>query len=1043
MSTNKFINALLPADAWFAVVVPEGIYWRHTWISPQARAQSPIETLLPAGALEADKAYFSCAGYAIAGTEWAGRTKNNVSDIRAFWLDIDAGAAKMAKHGDAVYETQAAAIAAVGAFCKSHFVSPTYLVDSGGGVHVYWAFEEAVPAKLWAEVLAPRFAQLCNAAGLKVDTARTCDTASILRLPGSRAGDKRVSVLYEGRVYPLEALAVKLPRGLTQAARAFQTAVPAIARTPYRAVWAIEKAERGEGCAQLRSLLQMGGNVPEPLWRAGLAFAFHGADTEADKGAMLAKLSSEHPDYTMQKTILKASETVAPYTCESWAAVNPAPCAACKFNGLAKNPCRFGQEVNASSWELAATEKSGLALAIKSLTAVALAGLAVSGFASAVPVEYEQEAERMIELQPDITYQEWLDTHPKLSPFKLVNETVTKYIVGGGANDNAKYIVGQWRASADADAWNDLYPAELAASAEAQKYGVTRVSKTPEGNITALVVCDGTVIPRAIVVTASTSASATDSSGQLVMDYFSAIGHGTVSIGTAKYSAGSRGDALAVMMGNIGVTLDFAGLKCFLMYLQTVASTMVNRRGNIEQAIAMGWTGRNSFVLGANDYLPTGSVQAISLPDSLKNFATLGTTAGDLAAWNSLLTRMYITGADADMPLQFAVMAGFGAPIHARGQDVGGIIHLFSAASAAGKTTVQRVVAAIYDAPKSATNHPTMLIAAKTDTTKARTHKLGMLNSLALLNDEITEMSPQDIAAFIYTSTQGRANDRMASDANRLRDNNTNWGAYTITSSNKRLSDVYSRIMQDSEGMAKRVWEVEIPAVRVAGGLANDARVVDPLLSGAVYGVAGVKWIAWLVRNWAQVAREKNKMVERLVADAGLTRADRFFANMGASALVSARFAGELGLHPFDTDALYTYVVRLLVGVSVSTVCTDQTIESIKSFITQNLSRISRIDANGAFSIMLNTPHNGVVGVYNAVDETLAISEAALLSALSTAKGSPSEMRRALRALGVVIPVRIAADALVPITDCFVVGINSASARKLSIGRVELEAQPV
>lgn len=1033
MSIDKFISTLLPADAWFSVVIPEGVYWRHIWINPEVRAAQGVAALLPVEVFTAGKAYFSCAGYHNSGTEWAGRTQDNTSAVRSFWLDIDAGATKRAKHGDKVYEKQGDAISAVGSFCKTHFVAPTYMVDSGEGVHVYWAFNEAIPVKLWAETLAPRFAQLCSSAGLKVDGTRTRDAASILRLPGSRASNKQVSVIYEGHAYPVKSLAEKLPKSLIVKARQFQPLAPDSARTPYKAAWAIYKAQEGSGCAQIRDMLNAQGNVQEPLWRAGLALVAHGSDTDQEKRELFTRMSSGHPDFSIQKTLQKAAETLGPYTCDSWAALNPSGCSKCRFNGLAKNPCRFGQEENESKWELAGSEHGPLATAIKGLSRAPLQ-------IEATEEPLEESLEEPLE-EAARNYQSWLDARLNLSAFKLKNGTVTKYVVGGGANDPAKYIVGQWRANADAEDWNDLYPAELAASAEAQKYGITRVFRTGEGAVSTLVVCDGTVIPRSIVVTAPTSAAATDTSGQLIVDYFSAIGQGSLSVATAKYSAGCRGDSLAVVMGNVGVTLDTAGLKGFLMYLQTAASTMVNRRGNIDQAISMGWTGKNSFVLGADEFLPNGSVRAISLPDSLKNFATLGTIAGSVSSWNSLLKSMYVTGAPADMPLQFAIMAGFGAPIHSRGQDVGGIIHLFSAASAAGKTTVQRVIAAIYDAPKSPTNHPTMLIAAKTDTTKARTHKLGMLNSLALLNDEITEMSPQDIASFIYTSTQGRANDRMASDANRLRENNTNWGAYTITSSNKRLSDVYSRIMQDSEGMAKRVWEIEIPAVRIAGGLANDACVVEPLLSGAVYGVAGVQWIKWLVSNWARVVVEKTKIMERLVADAGLTRADRFFANMGASALVSAHFAGALGLHPFDSESLYAYTVQLLAGTTAATSSADKNLELIKLFITRNLNRVSRIDANGAFSLMLNAPLNGLVGVFNAVDNTLAISEHALSTAVVDAFGSPAELRRLLLEIGQIKTVKIAADPLVPITMCFVIDINSASARRLAIGQEDLELQ--
>lgn len=1043
MSLDKFLAALIPSDAWLAVVAPEGEYWRHTWISAEQRASRSATQYLPEAVITAPKAYFACSGYQQAGTDWAGRTKANVGEIKSLWLDIDAGAEKIEKHGDAVYETQEQALDAVIAFSKQHFFIPTYVVNSGTGLHVYWAFEAPVSAKMWVETLAPRFAQLCVSVGLKVDTSRTCDSASVLRIPGSRAGDGQVAIMYEGKSYPVETLAEKLPKQLVGTVRNFERAASTLPRRPYSAALVLDKARSGQGCAQIQALLETRGDAVEPLRRAGLALVFHGSEDADKKEALLLSISDGRPSFSYDKMIAKAQETKASYSCESWAVLDAAPCAGCRFNGLAKNPCRFGYEANQSIWELAATQDTPRADVWAKLSKVDITEVVTPGFGEgeAEAEEAEVAVTRVVavvaEPSAELSYEQWLDAHAKLKPFKLKSGAETKYIIGGTANDPAKYIAGQWRAGLDATEWNDLYPVELSSSPTAQKYGVTRVAQGSGGTVSTQVVCDSTVVPHSIVVTAPGSAGAGEASGQLLIDYYSPIGHGKLSVPTAKYSAGCRGDSLAVMMGNVGITMDSAGLKGFVMYMQTAAATIVGQKGNVEQALAMGWTGKDSFVLGASNYMPDGSVRAVSLPDSLKHFATLGTTAGDLAQWNDLLRGMYVTDSSADMPLQFALLAGFGAPIHSRGQDIGGVIHLFSAASAAGKTTAQKAIAAIYDAPKGPNNHPTMLIAAKTDTTKARVHKLGMLNSLALLNDEITEMSPAEVAAFIYTSTQGRANDRMASDANRLRDNDTNWGAYAITSSNKRLSDVYSSVMQDSEGMAKRVWEIEIPAIRVAGGLAKDAGVVEPLLSGAVYGVAGAAWIKWLVSNWASVAAQKVQMIERLVADAGLTRADRFFANMGASALVAGNCAGKLGLHPFSMPKLYAYIVDALASTSAATEATDKTIAAVKAFLAKNLHRVARIDHLGAFTLTLNPPVGGSVGVFDQRTQTLALSETALIAAAVFEHGSPAEMRRAMRNLGALRTVRIAADELIPLAQCVVIDIRGPSGKVLSIGKIE------
>ena len=50
--------------------------------------------------------YFGLASYAQVPADGKGfRAQTNVLALRSFWLDIDAGAAKYAKHGDTVYPT--------------------------------------------------------------------------------------------------------------------------------------------------------------------------------------------------------------------------------------------------------------------------------------------------------------------------------------------------------------------------------------------------------------------------------------------------------------------------------------------------------------------------------------------------------------------------------------------------------------------------------------------------------------------------------------------------------------------------------------------------------------------------------------------------------------------------------------------------------------------------------------------------------------------------------------------------------------------------
>lgn len=111
------------------------------------------------------------------------RKASNATGACALWLDIDCGTDKAAAGKG--YRSKAEAFGSLIEFCKkTGLPNPTHIVDSGGGLHVYWVFDRTIPADQWRES-ACKFKYLTQTLGLKADGARTADIASVLRLPGT------------------------------------------------------------------------------------------------------------------------------------------------------------------------------------------------------------------------------------------------------------------------------------------------------------------------------------------------------------------------------------------------------------------------------------------------------------------------------------------------------------------------------------------------------------------------------------------------------------------------------------------------------------------------------------------------------------------------------------------------------------------------------------------------------------------------------------------------------------------------------------------
>jgi hypothetical protein len=123
--------------------------------------------------------YFACAEYLTPDN----RTAANVVSAYAFWLDLDCGDDKaIAGKG---YATVEIAQAALEKFRKeAELPEPTYIVSSGGGLHVYWVLSNIVTREIW-QVIATKLKALTKASGLLADDTRTADIASVLRIPGT------------------------------------------------------------------------------------------------------------------------------------------------------------------------------------------------------------------------------------------------------------------------------------------------------------------------------------------------------------------------------------------------------------------------------------------------------------------------------------------------------------------------------------------------------------------------------------------------------------------------------------------------------------------------------------------------------------------------------------------------------------------------------------------------------------------------------------------------------------------------------------------
>ncbi len=269
-------------------------------------------------------AYFALASY----KDDSARTVDNAAYLRAFFLDLDCGTGKP-------YVDQPAAAQALSIFITDTGLPSPTVVNSGGGLHVYWPLTADVPTAEWIPH-AKSLKRLCAQHNLHADPAVTADAARILRTPGThnfKGGQSRpVQIIAQGQPTDLAVFTACLPPAPVDLSAAKQFGLDDTSREmsggdfpPCSFQRIASRSLKDKGCAQIKHALVDAAVLAEPLWRGMLSIAIRCED-----GATAIHTASKaHPGYTAANTEAKAAETKGPYTCQWYKDNNGSLCKGC------------------------------------------------------------------------------------------------------------------------------------------------------------------------------------------------------------------------------------------------------------------------------------------------------------------------------------------------------------------------------------------------------------------------------------------------------------------------------------------------------------------------------------------------------------------------------------------------------------------------------------------------------------------------------------------------------------------------------------------
>lgn len=348
MSPHDFLAAVLPSPGhgYYCAAELSSKKKQHVFVEKIEEFTTPTQKWLE----KKYDVYFALASFDAPDS----RLAENARYIRTVAIDMDGYASKK--------DAAQALDVFLGKTKLDSFGTP-WIVASGGGLHCYWAFEDAVTIEAWKPV-AENLKRLCKREGLVVDMTVTADAARVLRIPGTMnfkkkyAEPRAVRLLSTSSSVDFDAFASALENLLGASTYAPPPAtlnIPGSRPTTVPSANSVKLIENsankfrtimlrtsaGDGCAQLAHYTEHAHEEGmEPLWRAWLSQAKYCSD--ADKAAKW--LSELHP-YDEERMHSKLREIKGPYPCIKFDSENPGICDGCKHFGKITNPLGLGREI--------------------------------------------------------------------------------------------------------------------------------------------------------------------------------------------------------------------------------------------------------------------------------------------------------------------------------------------------------------------------------------------------------------------------------------------------------------------------------------------------------------------------------------------------------------------------------------------------------------------------------------------------------------------------------------------------------------------------
>lgn len=376
------------------------------------------------------------------------------------------------------------------------------------------------------------------------------------------------------------------------------------------------------------------------------------------------------------------------------------------------------------------------------------------------------------------------------------------------------------------------------------------------------------------------------------------------------------------------------------MQAQTSAEPARSQMGWTEDRTGIVW-GRTMFTKNELRYCPPSS-KATTVANMMR-------TNGTLDAWESVANRYAAPGSEL---YACCMLAAFGSMLNHYTYEDPVWVHLVSSESGTGKTTLTQVINSIW-------GDPVTMGLTVVDTANSVEKRRVAFNSMAICQDEITNMPVDKLSQIAYSQSQGREKLRLTNGSQEMVNNDRRDNTF-FSNGNKYISDALSAHKTNAAGEYARLIEIAFaPLKNVVTGDDHFGRIKKN------YGHAGPLYAQWLVSHETELQDRVDMERRRFENSFKSVSKERNWVGMTAAMFAAGRIIqDELGLlKSYDLDRMYAVWVSHMLVVRERTENQIVSHENLLGdFINENYANIIIPDAQVSATIAASPTTASIYG---------------------------------------------------------------------------------